>query len=141
MGTNRERISIMGEPSDLFEGIVATAVSDMLKGHPIDEIVGQLQERGVAPGPVIAEAIDRLLKRAHTTDLRLAMHLEARREIFKRALSSLEPQHLSVALRTLQDLAKLEGFYDRQPDPDDDDDDEDLFTELPELEVLNLPVQ
>lgn len=102
-----------------FDDVVELVLDGLVQGHPAPSLLDAAATAGHDPAFVLAEVLERLSQRASTSDPRLALHLERRREIFRRAMEFPQAPHLAVALRALQDLAKLEGYYDAPADDDD----------------------
>ena len=136
------------EPGDSHRATVLAAVERLLKGESVHDVIEQVAPR-IGPGSggdqarILLDAYDELLRRTGEADIRRALHLEQRRELFKLALSlaPMEPAALNTALRTLQDLAKIEGIYDRPSGDPEDDAEARPYSNAPTIEELDYPIQ
>lgn len=107
----------------MSRGSAVDAILDgMLAGRAVDEVTSEvaLQRRLSSEelDGVLREVWGRLQERTGAQDLRLALHLERRRRVFEMALGTLD---LGQAMKALQDMARLEGLYDRVVDGDNDE--------------------
>lgn len=103
-------------------------------GYSLDEISAELVERALDPALMLRASFDLLERRAYTADIRLAAHLEMRRQIFRDARAAGD---LAVALSAAKDMARLEGLYSR---PASEDDDADPLSVIPVADELDAPV-